>query len=213
MAILLRFIIVTVLTQHTLAQHNIRGEELREELALPSKSKNSASIRGTRSGREEYPCPDAEAIYPCRCTSGFFFYLTCRNVTSDQLTAIFQQDFPETHFDELEILDSPMLTSLNFDFNGVTLAIFVAYDTPIETIAPEFLMGSAGTLQALEIYDSKLTTEGFPFDTLASYDNLGSLILFGNNVDSVPSITSPSLKQLDIVQANISEILPGKCAN
>ena len=211
MGIFLKFLIVTAFVLCLSGQHNAESERLSEKFQKTPKTRNLDSIRESRTGSGEYPCPDEEVISPCVCfTDGVEILLECVNVTSDQLTTVFQQDFPEKNLGEIHIANSSTLTSLDFDLNGVTVEVFLTSGTPIETISPEFLLGSTETLEGVQMYDSQLTNDGFPFDTLASYEKLQILELVGNNIDSLPIITSSSLIALAIDEAHISEILPSQ---
>ena len=209
MAILLTLILANLFVQLILGQQSVDSAKMMKN-NLPEKIQHPLPDFEARIGSGEYPCPDAEAIAPCTCTSYYSIYLNCDNVTSAQLATIFQQDFPVKNIYELIIKFSPLLTSLDFDLNGVTMETLFVADSAVATIAPKFLEGSYETLNYITLESTELTTEGFPFETLVNYNNLTSVSLSDNNMDSLPIINSPSLQQLQMEHTRISEILPGE---
>ena len=158
----------------------------------------------------EYPCPDAEAILPCVC-----FYnesdidISCNNVTAEDLSRVFQQEFPVKEINRLSIGMSPLLSILNFDLNGVTIKDLNVFIAPITEISPEFLSNSSSTLQIIYLQDTQLTTEGFPFETLQDYQVLLYLYIQSANLQYIPKLVSSSLAELSIYYTNISTITPG----
>ena len=170
-----------------------------------AKYKSLESARQTK----EFPCPDAAAILPCNCYYGPSIDIFCNNVTAEDLSRVFQQEFPVKEINQLSIRDSPLLSVLNFDLNGVTIKDLDVFNVPLAEISPEFLANSSGTLKSIILQYTELTTEGFPFETLHNYEVLQVMAIDYANLESIPKIVSQSLEGLEIHFTNVSAITPG----
>ena len=209
MAILLRLVLASLFVKCIMVQKTVQGRKLMIRSFFPEKIQRPLPVLEARERSGDDQCPLAVLIAPCECAPFDPIDIICSDVTSEQLAAVFQ-DFPVSEIGNLYIHDSPLLTSLEFDLNGVTLNYLNVGHSGVATVAADFLEGSHETLQIISIWYSELTNEGFPFSSLANYSNLEQLDLTGNHMDTMPIISSLSLRYLNIVETRISEILPGK---
>ncbi|XP_045102674.1 oplophorus-luciferin 2-monooxygenase non-catalytic subunit-like [Portunus trituberculatus] len=152
------------------------------------------------------PCPDANAIYPCTCTTedigtAIHLNMDCSDVTSDsRLQSVFQASFPFSNFWSLTInpvISHPALTTLSpYVFGEVTFVHVLIDNTYIHTVHEEAFSASHSTLTNLTLINSKINE--FPFETMASFLHLRNLSLSNNRFPSLPNLESTSLEVLDL---------------
>lgn len=158
---------------------------------------------------ENPPCPNAEDIAPCTCTSTseellLHMQLTkqirCEGITDEQqLYDIFHGSFPVKHYDKL-YFDTYLFDNLSDDVFGDIK--FKTVFTPnygngrLKSVGPETFMKMSSELEILSLDYSNFTN--FPSETLNLYPKLIYLSLRESPLESFPIIQSESLKFLDV---------------
>ena len=190
------------------------------------RSTNNSGVAGTDQGSSSipknsahvtsgvFPCPDETDITPCVCTFTDATDLTmdCSVVESDeQLAAIFTKNFPVKNFYMFLIYNNDKIQLLSDVFNGVSFRYLELFSVPnLAQITNGALADSRDTLENVEIYNSSLTEDTFPFSTLDQYTKLNYLKIYSSNMNFLPAFKSPSLQTLIIGDGHISELPAGK---
>lgn len=159
----------------------------------------------------EFPCPDAATIAPCVCTIGInsTVNLDCTLVESDeQLQAVFKEGFPTKSLYQFNMVNNSAITLFHDFLNGVSFEKVNLSPGPfaLEAISNNFLLDINDTLNELNIVDSRLTTEFFPFYLLPYMNQLESLYILGSNIDRIPEIRAPILSTLMIQRSLVQSV-------
>jgi len=161
---------------------------------------------------KEFPCPLAEDIAPCTCldgSSGLSLFCNHYSVSDQQLSAVFQADFPVTDFYLLQIFDwSSGITMLGADLNTLTFQQIQVEVPSLAVISEDFLRANAETLEYLMIRSTLISESSFSFYDIESLPNLHYLDLGDNNFTSIDPITSESLQFLGLSNNKITSLEP-----
>ena len=191
--------------------HYLRHQErnLPTELRQSSPSFDELNQRTEGNARRER-CPSAKDITPCRCEDSVFLNLDCSNALNiSEITEVFQKDFPTKEFDDFTIFYTTSLTHLNFTTNGISFRAFIFTGHSIESIAKEVFRDSSQRVTHIEIIDTKITNEGFPFEALSDYPKLLAFEMLNSRVSSMPNIESQSMDILMLGDNQISSLEQG----
>ena len=170
--------------------------------------------KATNAGVED--CPAAEDISPCICSyvDGEGLYLDCTGLqTEEELTAIFQQDFPVKEFYLFEMRRTGDIRVLGDVFNGVTfqqIDIIPNTVSQIEQVHPNFLLSNADVLLQLHLRNSLLTSEGFPWEVVGNLTKLRILALDINQLTDIPPLHRETLYEFAYLRSNVTELKPGE---
>lgn len=175
------------------------------ERALPSEE--GIFPAAPRKEERGLPCPSDADIAPCTCSfDGASLDLDCSSVKDlDDLTRVFEADFPFTSFTSLAIADNPELKGElpGGVFGPVTFQNITIVRTKISAIAETAFASSASRLTFLDLASNDLTS--FPFVTLGDYFVLQHLDLKKNQIGGVSDLVSSSLEYLKLDSNPLSE--------
>jgi len=157
-----------------------------------------------------FPCPDAPNIAPCVCSNpAEGLMLNCNTVTSDQqLSAVFQADFPVTDFYKLEIKEAN-ITKLGSDLDTLTFREIDVSSYTIQLVVGHFLRASADTLEKLTVSGTSVTEDTFPFYDLEFLFKLNTINLYLNRFTSLPPLSSASIEYMDFTHNQIASLDSG----
>ncbi|KAK8402674.1 hypothetical protein O3P69_000789 [Scylla paramamosain] len=150
-------------------------------------------------------CPFHMDIAPCLCTEigpSPELDLDCSHVVDiDQLTRVFQADFPSTNYRRLTMTgtpDEPIPLSFLPDgvFGSITFQEIVMQHTQIYRVDDYAFLGSKDTLTMLTLSRSVLTS--FPTTILPLLSDLRELDLSYNHLVFIPDLRSSSLRSLTL---------------
>ena len=150
-------------------------------------------------------CPYHMDIAPCLCTENGpsqELDIDCSHVVDiDQLTRIFQADFPFINYRRLTMTGTPddplPLTFLpNGVFGTITFQEIIIQHTQIRRVDDNVILGSKASLTQLMVTYSELTS--FPTTVLPLMSDLKQLDLSHNNIVFIPDLRSSSLRSLNL---------------
>ncbi|XP_042216497.1 oplophorus-luciferin 2-monooxygenase non-catalytic subunit-like [Homarus americanus] len=146
------------------------------------------------------PCPEAESISPCLCTSdgSYTMYMDCSAVESEkQLASIMSQKFPFPGFYSLVIKNNDNLKVLRSGALGVnTFQEFHITDGALQEVEVGALSGSYSTTTILDFNNNYITS--FPWERISSFISLETLSARSNFIALFPTLVSNSLAYLDL---------------
>ncbi len=157
----------------------------------------------------EASCPDPRDIDPCVCSNnGGNLTMDCSDVQDEnELWHIFGAYFPTTAFYELNIGHNEGLKVLeNGVFHDVSFQVIDIGNSAMQNVESESLRSSLSTLTDIFITYCQLAT--FPFERLLEFTSLTELSLYGNNIPSIPPLSSSTLKHLDLGYNPFSSLPP-----
>jgi len=164
---------------------------------------SAASSLGRVAGR----CPEPSVVAPCQCEDGALLVLECNFATQEDVERVFAAEFPVTNFDKLSIYGGNVskLTEMS---NGLTFVDVYINSQELEMIGEDFFSNSSQVLEKVNIPNSALETEGFPFDSLHLYTKLTELSIEGTRTfkGTLPAIVSDSLLKVKFGFTDISEV-------
>ncbi|KAK4305055.1 hypothetical protein Pmani_023045 [Petrolisthes manimaculis] len=152
---------------------------------------------------KEWPCPEADDILPCVCTSDEYLNLrlVCTGVSTAQLDEAMGAIFPFKQFLELRIEDSNPATSplteltegifRDLTFNRVTIT-----GTGITNVQENVFSNSHTTLVMLNLQNNLI--DDFTFESVRAYTLLETLILDDNSLSRLWHMESTSLQTLSV---------------
>lgn len=166
------------------------------------------------STRSDFPCPEAEDIYPCVCfyDSDYNISLNCTDVESEeQLASVFQQDFPVKTLHEFRMNENHAIKVLGNALNGVTFRNVILYPGPfaIEAVSEYFLVDSLDILEIFHIHNSNLTSDLFPFNTFNFAKRLDIYFIDLCKLTWIPPIRGPLITELSFDFATVKAVEPG----
>ena len=155
-------------------------------------------------------CPDAEAIAPCTCTTNVTVYISCYNqsLSESDLERIFSAEFPAKYMTELKMQYIDGLTRIGNIFHDLKFSYIRIYNTSIEEIADDAFINMEGHLSEISIKDSRISTEQFPFETLANYTYFFDLQITDSMLTWLPDLYSRYISRIDFSNNAISTISP-----
>ena len=196
---------------------NHGGQERRLQRTMPySSAIEDTKFRRDGTVRDDFPCPEAAAIAPCECSedyNGNGLVLDCTAAEyNDQLTEVFLQEFPVTEFYLFQIAHTYNLFNLNFSTNGVSFEefAFCCGSMSIESISEDVFRDSADRVVRIEISNSEVTSNGFPFEMISEFPVLEEFSIYVSKLTEMPVIESESMIELDLEENQISALNPGK---
>ncbi|KAK4305056.1 hypothetical protein Pmani_023046 [Petrolisthes manimaculis] len=152
---------------------------------------------------KEWPCPVADDILPCVCTSDEYLdlFLVCTGVSTTQLDVAMGAIFPFTVFLELKILESnptqSTLTELPEGiFRDLTFQRVIISGTGLRELSENVFSNSHSTLKLLNLNNNLL--EDFTFESVRAYTLLETLILDDNSLSRLWHMESTSLQTLSV---------------
>jgi hypothetical protein len=163
---------------------------------------------------KEWPCPDAESIAPCVCTSdeNYALVLDCSQaVSTDELANAFKTPFPFNEFDALKIkqadCETCFITSLPAGVFGsdVTFKDVDISGTRIEVVEEGVFSASHAKLKTLRLTLNQIHT--FPFESLENYQALGYFYLDKNQIQVETPIPSLTFEHLTIINLSSNKII------
>ena len=160
-------------------------------------------------GTSEY-CPDAADIAPCQCSGNadFNIIIDCSQVThEDDLIRAFQADFPYTQMYVLKIENNQQLREITSNFLGLTTFQKIFFlNCELSLVASAFFDNLKNSLTDLHIDSCKLTDSGFDLTVLNELNNIETVELHDNELESIPVLSSSTLRTLDLANNSISSI-------
>ena len=164
-------------------------------------AENQSSNQGIRSPElKEWPCPNAEDIEPCICTTDdttYEIFIDCSSVASDdELQRVFSANIPLEHIYSFTILDNANIRVLNSTSFGP------AYFSTVSITGTSLIEVQDGTFakshEYLEILDlSNNALQIFPFELNSEYTVLRTLNLSANRIPTAQNLESNSLVTMD----------------
>jgi len=160
---------------------------------------------------KNFPCPNAYEITPCVCLEEIKgLVLNCDSVTSDQqLSAVFQADFPVKDFYMLEIIGATGISTLGVDLTSVTFKNLIVANTPLLIVGEYFLRANADTLEVIDISNTDVNQDSFSFYDIQLLTKLVTLDLELNRFSFIIPLISDTLESLDLSNNDITSISPG----
>lgn len=156
-----------------------------------------------------FPCPEAEDIYPCTCFINEYedIEMNCSGITSElDLANAFNATFPMKYFNKLTIENNKYLKKLKEgDLGNVSFEWIYITNTSLFELGNRSLSGSYSRLSFLQLKNNKISV--FPFEELTLFENLYSLNLPDNAIQQLPSLVSSTLTEL-ILDYNPLEFIP-----
>lgn len=187
--------------------HSSDRKEVVQKLSKMSKQTENIA-------KSSSPCPEPTDIAPCICSLANTndLMLDCSDVeSSDQLAAIFMQNFPFKQFKEFRIYDNNNIQYLSEIFNGLSFQEIYLRNVPnLARITDYAFIESRNTLESIYIHTSALDENTFPFGTLHGFTKLNSLYIYINNINIWPAFNSSTIESADISYGNISALPAGE---
>ena len=155
-------------------------------------------------------CPDPADIAPCQCTgyANYNIVIDCSLVThEDELIRAFQADFPYTQMYILIIENNQQLREITSNILGLTTFQKIFFNNcELSLVASGFFENLKNSMTKLYINNCRLTDSGFDLTVLNELNIIETVQLVGNELETIPVLSSSTLYTFDLSNNSISAI-------